>query len=204
MELTDIVFELQEEAPDAPADFFETRFRRAARDFLSRTRVWRDNVLVIGAADTYQYKAYTRSGQKPTEVLVLSYNGKPLERSSRQRIAYLGPSTGKPTRYASLDQNITVHPDPGEDVSEQLEAQVALTLPQDFTSLPDDLYGRFGDAMRSGALGRVLTMPGRPWSAFDVGRMHLSYYAEEVERWQGKAADDGNVGIARRVKYGGY
>lgn len=204
MDLIDIINELQEEVPDAPADFCEVRFRRAARDFLSRTRVWRDNVLVVGADETFTYEAYTRSNKQPTEVLVLSHNGKPLDRSSRQRIAYLGPSTGKPTRYASLDKNITVHPDPGEDVSEQLEAQVVLTLPREFTTVPDELYSRYGDAMRSGALGRLMTMPARPWTAFDVGRMHLSYYAEEIERWQGKAADDGNVGVARRVRYGGY
>ena len=204
MDLIDIVDELREELPDAPAAFCETRFIRAARDFLSRTRVWRENVLVVGGPATDEYLIYTRSSQQPVEVLVLTLDGHPLEKTSRQRLARLAFRSGRPTRYAARDRRITVYPDPGADISNQLEAQVVLTLPRAFTRVPDDLYERYGDAMRAGAIGRLATMPARPWTAYEVGRMHLAYYAEEVERWQAKAADDGNVGVPRRVRYGGY
>mgnify|MGYP006425768585 CR=1 FL=1 len=204
MDLVDIVSDLREEVPDCPAEFCENRFVRAATDFLARTRVWRESAELIGAAATNEYRPLLSSSQKPAEVLTVSYNGSSLKKASRGQLARKSPSQGKPETFAAEQGNITVYPDPGEDVSENMEALLVLSVSRTMTSIPDEVYDQYGEVIRSGALGRLMTMPNRPWSAYEVGRMHLSYYSEEVERWQAKAPDDGNVGVARRVRYGGY
>jgi len=205
MDIQDIVLELRSEVPDAPPEFCEERFIRTARQFFRDTLVWREDAKLVMSSDSQHYLPLAAPGTDVVDVLALQLENSTLRKATRQQIGRLGKREGTPDRfYFTSSGVVVVHPDPATSVARSMTSVLALTPHREMVSLPDDLYDRFGDILLSGAAGRLMVMPKRPWTAFDVGRMHLTRFSEEIERWQAKAPDDGLVGVPRRVAYGGY
>jgi len=200
--------EVRVSIPDSTQLVTRSAFVQAARDFCRRTLAWRERNTVATVAGTPTYVVYT-----PANGVVVDFFAPKLDTD----ITLIKVPTAK---VDSIDMELLTDQDEPSyafltgvqneiqlaaipDAAYTFSFQLALMPAEAATTIDDTLWDRYGDTIVSGALFRLLRMPGKSWSDPQMAEYHRNLYEAAIPEAQSKSADGNMVGVARAVKYGG-
>lgn len=199
-------------APDAPEPVVTKAYLDAARQFFTDTRAWRV------PADRVQRTTSVRPGvgtflvtpeidTESFDLLVVHYDELKLKKTSKGAMAGLSEGNyGVPISFAADRNSFEVAPDPGPGpaVEALLAATMCLRPTREAVELDDDVADRFGEMIEFGAIARLLSQPRQEWTDLNTSVFYRVQFDDYINLWRSKASDDGQVGVRRRVRYGGY
>lgn len=81
------------------------------------------------------------------------------------------------------DDVLHIYPAPTKDVYEGLEVEVVLTPSRDACELDAQFFSKWHDAIISGALSEIHSMPGFPWSSVTRADYRNRKFNEEISRY---------------------
>lgn len=173
--------------PGAEIPLVDASIRKAARDFLRRTTLKREEFAFPTVPGVSQYQLNGLSGQVSSVMWVREEGQEGLlpvatedyRRQNGRRTAWWSPT---PTVLA-------LYPTPEKVVEMRLEA--AVTLPLDATDLPDNLLDTYAEVLASGVLSMMYAMPGKPWTSRDAAVVAGRAYSQEIKTIRGRLRDGG-------------
>lgn len=206
--LVDLITNVMVSAPGVPEPLAIAKYRDAAREFFRRTNAWRLPGAAASAASgsTSEYEIAVPSG---AEVFDISYarvgDDSPLIKQTFEQVQYkLGATASTTPRYFRVAAGrLVIHPDPGEDISDELVVDAILRPSRDATTLPDEQADEFGEIIEHGALGRLLSMPAKQWTDYEGASFYWKLFLSAIDEWSSRGADGGMKNVPRRVRYGG-
>lgn len=171
--------------PGAATDIVLHELKRMAQDFFTRTRAWKvviDSVsLSAGESD-----AEVGTEDRSTEIVRIEaawLGNSPLDVLPISELDSLpgnwNASTGTPTTITQLSPNtIRAYPTPTEDVELYLRISVRPTIRS--AGISSAVFEQFRSAITYGALGKLMLMPGKPWTNPTLGQGYLAQYEQSV------------------------
>lgn len=177
--------------PAAETPIVDSQIRKVLREFMKRTSLVREKFQFPTVPGTDSYRLTPTFGQVSSilEVRLGAEDGTKLHAlPESQRIPM---AAGTPTHwYTLLPHILTLHPAPASSV--QIACSAVITLKQDDTTFPEELFEQHAEAIASGVLATMYGMPGKPWTqpnaAKDAGRM----YASAMRTIRGELRDGGH------------
>ena len=186
MDLSDLHPKVAIEVPGAPTFAVMGAVSDATADFLRRSRAWR---VKFGPLDFLRWKTVYSVRLPPDSMLVepteVKLDGQRL-RSENYWPVGLGEFEVAEGLYGK-----------------ELRGEVALTVTNEATEVPDRLGYEFGDAIVLGALGRLLRIPGTEWTNPQLAMAYVAGYEEAIDRAATRAASGFKQERTRTVRYGG-
>lgn len=178
----------------APEPLVVNAIRNAAIDFCKRSWCWVYNTTPVGiTADTQDYTPTVPSGSKVAQVLYVTYNGKPVEATTRDEEIRSNPdwrnTTGTtPKRYIVNDdgESVALLPIPSATVAagstgivhDGLHFTVALKPTRASEDVPDWLYENYAEDIAKGALARLYAMPKKLWTNANLAAVNHSLFKD--------------------------
>lgn len=199
--------------PDAPEPAVTRAYLEAARQFFTQTRAWRDNdqrlarIESAGRAGVGAFQATIDDETEAFDAIVVRFEGYKLKKVARTDMTGLREgSYGRPAHYCVTKNLIEVTPDPGPGPSSEsrLTALLALRPARSAVELDDDIADRWGEIIEQGAIGRLLMQPRQDWTDYNGAMLYKASFEDHINTWRSRAGDDGQVGVVRTVRYGGY
>ena len=164
----------------------DLHIRRAVRDFLSRTTLWRATIAVPTAIGQSDYPLTpTATDSAVAGVYACTFDGGRMDNISEQRQPLPGVvlQNGQPRAYAEpVRALLRVYPAP--DRIANLNVGVVLTLPLDpsVATVPDFVVEHYRDVVADGILSNLLLIAKKPWSDPQMGLLRRSNYNNAVLR----------------------
>jgi hypothetical protein len=93
-------------------------------------------------------------------------------------------------------------PVPNETKASSTILRVQLKPTQTSTAADDELMSEYRDTIVNGALFRLLRLPSKDWTDFAGAQVYAALFAEGITQAD-RRARNADVGIARKVSYGG-
>lgn len=167
--------------PAAPDPLIDQELRRAASEYFRRTRAWVEwlpSITTDAATRTYGLDipagatvvALERAALDGTPIDILIWRESPTDPEAAAS-GVLG--------IGSRDRmDITIEKTPAD--GQALSVQVSLMPSRTATGLPDHLFEQHADAIRAGALSRLLLLPGQPYSNPAMAAVHRQTYEVEL------------------------
>ena len=127
-------------------------------------------------------------------------------------IAWLDENTSDWRNQEALDANWYVLEDnnilrfvytPSTTIANKYYARVAVKPTLSATAVDDRVLNKYDETLVDGALGRLLAMPRKPWTDYQLAEYHFVQFESEKSSARSKATDEYQTGVARKVKYGG-
>jgi hypothetical protein len=210
--IRDLIGAVKLVAPGVPEPVAVKAYIDAARQFFTDTRAWRTAGDRVRRTTSHKpgVGAFTLTPLPDTEIfdaVVTRYDRQPLKKVSLSSMIGAGPGHyGRPSHFVVTRNLLEVVPDPGPGPSvEAMFTVLSCIRPtRDALELDDDIADRFGEIVENGAISRVLSQPKTEWTDLQLAVYYRSQFEDQVNTWRSKASDDGQVGVARRVRYGGY
>lgn len=208
-----LVPDIRASIPDIPSFVAERQILRAARVFCEETRSWRINfqISVVGSVTTVSLVASLPSGTELVDVISIKNVN--------------GGAPVSPVTYAWLDKNATnwrsesdlnakyyvlnsnnvlrLVPKPSTTTAFLYDARVAVKPLRTATTLNDVLMNKYDEVLIDGALAYLYLMPRKPWTDGALAAVHSARFQASFAGARAAAADEFQVGVARKVRYGG-
>lgn len=191
---------IQPHVPACPSPMIIEMVRQACIDFCESSgylRVNLDAFNTVADDDTYELTApvdtvvcrvlHVRCGDRTLEATTQEV----LEQESN----YWRDKTGQPNRYIQPDQD-TIILNPVPDAVEAVNVFATVRPSQASGGVDDQIFERFKDRITSGALARLMAMPGLPWSNAELSAYHAGIYNGGVS----DAADSAARGLTNAVR----
>jgi hypothetical protein len=175
------------EVPGAPAFAVVGATNEAAADFLRRSRAWR---VAFGPMPFLHWQSVYKIAL-PLDTILAEPTEVRIDGSLLRSENFWGASTDEIEVAEGLYGN-------------QLSGQVAVTLTTSATEVPDQVGYEFADAIASGALSRLLRIPGVEWSNPQLAMTYVAGYEEAIDRAATRVANGFKQSRTRTVRYGGY
>lgn len=159
----------------------EQEVRRAAQEFMRRTRVWTEWLdAEAGSAGNQEYYFDLPQGAIAVRIERATLDGQPLAvESFRARPADWTVTHGTASGMVSADR-ATFYV--GGDVQgRQIQAQVSLAPGERSRGIPDGLFDQYRDHITHGALARLLAMPGQDWTNFALAPTHIAAFERAMD-----------------------
>lgn len=204
--LADFYDLLLPELPGCPTAMVDLHLREVAREFCSSTNVWAASLTPIDTvAGQATYALATPANSQLCRVtsltlandLLWKLEGRDVHSSSALRPQY---QSDEPPFVLNGDLTaITLDTAPTAATVGGLRLEVTLKPTQTATSLPDLLLAQYAEAIRYGALARLMSMGKKPWTDRPLA-------AEYQQQWDTKKnfaayqAQVGNTRATLRVK----
>ncbi|RMD60674.1 hypothetical protein D6833_09345 [Candidatus Parcubacteria bacterium] len=205
--VTDLVSDVLVSAPEAPEPLVTRHYLRAVRTFCRSTGAWRDDLGVLFDGKTSDYAINVPLDSEAFDASMCKVGDRVLGKASREQMLYRYRATasGRPQVYRVSASRLIFAPDPAEDISSNVVVTAWLRPVLSATNVPDALVEEHHDeGFVPGALATLLLTPNAPWRDADMAVYYLRKFDDYVARWRSVAADGGNTGVPRRVRYGGY
>lgn len=168
--LDDLLPLLAPHLPGAPTVTMQLHLAAAAADFCAATHLWRapftEELTTPGIQDYFLF------GDAVVEsVLWVTLDGITLDATDPRLLnKHLLSQTGRPRRYwVHQDRELYLHPIP--DAVYAFSGEFALKPSREASSIPDWLYETWADALVDGAIWRISSIPGKPWTSLDIATM---------------------------------
>ena len=211
--LTTLVPDIQAEIPELPSFIAERQLLRALREFCQETRAWREaaTLSVVENVATLNIAGFLPTNSELIDVITL----KPTD----------GSEEVKPTTYAWLDKNLSDWRDetastakyyvqdgsnvirfvytPDATVTDKYYIRFSVKPTLSATTIDDVLVNKFDQRIIYGALGRLYFIPRKPWTDFNLGQYYTTMFQNSWAEVRAEAVDEFQVGVPRKVKYGG-
>lgn len=172
-------------APGCPSPVMRKELLRAAQRFCRRTLILqRDVPFVQPAFDEDHTFDLSLESLQVIQVLELTVNGRVIsgkqQEALRQRNAYYRQITAPEPRlyYSKREGTVSFYPTPDQDVP--VVAAVACFPSDTYEGLPEELLGQWQDAIVGGALSRLCSAPGQPYTNPEIAQRGAGWYAEGV------------------------
>lgn len=176
MKYTAFVPDVTVQLPADPSSLVvENAIKNAAIELCRSSWVWRE----YAAATTVTAGEPRVDIELPASadlvaVLTVTLDGLLLDPESGDRLDSMYPrwatDTGTPKRFTQTDRSaIILSPVPDATYPDSLVIYYALSPTRIATSLPDWIANEYWESIVSGALARLMTMPGRPWTNKEEG-----------------------------------
>ena len=180
--------------PGAETGLVDAQIRKALREFMRRTTITREtfNFNTVVGADTYQLIPSFGEVSSIIEVRTGPVGGEvshmPLPVIPEEKRCQRDPGPPIAWHTTALDY-LTIYPMPDDLYPFSVIAVV--TLAQNSTDYPDYIQRHHAEAVASGVLSLMYSMPGKPWSqpqaAAAAGRM----FNGEIRTLRGSLRDGG-------------
>lgn len=161
--------------PGIPNATMEFHLAAAAADFLASTHLWReamyDEETLVGVSD------YPLFGSAVVEsVLWITLEGHPLPAVDPRLLdKRIFGQVGRPARYwIHQDRELRFHPTP--DAAYTFSGEFALKPARDAMTIPDWIYETWADAIVDGAMWRITSIPGKPWTSLQLATLHKTHF----------------------------
>ena len=184
----DFLDDVMPEVPGAETNLVEDRIKKAAIEFMDRTRVYQADHPALDSV-AYQGAYDWNTGDTETEVCHVFnvwYEGEKLTPKNGDYLAdkydYWPEEEGTPNHYLlERTDTLTIVPMPIEAVVGAIAAKVALRPTLDATGIPDDLFADHHEAIAAGALFRLLRMQKKPWTNVDLAAAYGQAFTSAVD-----------------------
>lgn len=155
----------------------------AAVEFCSRSLIWDEKQSIIPVTETsFPYVVPTPPHSVLAKVKAVHIDGIPLAPTSLEFLDRLGnweSARGAPTAYLWINNaGLRVYPLPNNTCDMQLT--VAYTPARNATVVEDFLYYVWVDTLVSGALRKLMAMPGQLWSNPEGAAYHTNKFEQGV------------------------
>ena len=167
-------------AADPSAPVTEAAIRNAAIEFCQTAQVWRftqeDASLTAGER---AIELEPDMGADVSRVEAVRHRGVILEpvhqgRWASEEARHQG---GCPLYWTQQDSTqILLLPTPGVSENGTVAIDMVLQPSRAATTIPAWIWVQWGEAITAGAIGRLLLMPAKPWSAPDLAVVHLQRF----------------------------
>lgn len=203
--LQNLVDEVVPFAPGAPEAAALWAYRRAAREFFTRTLAWRKELSFAAIAQAAQTALAPGADLEAFDAVQCWYDARKLVKGTNvQAKRELGvDATTHPPAYFRVDDvnSLVISPAPpavGKTIV--LIANVRPTLTA--ATLDDAMVNKYGEMLERGALAYLLRMPRQPWTQYESAADNDDRFQMDIDKVSVLGVD-GGVGTPRRVKYGG-
>lgn len=186
----DFLAEVQSAAPGCPEPVILTRIAEAAREFCEKAPVWTEELPLIDVvATTHTYVLTpTVTNAKVHDILVVEYDGRGIGPTTEQELADFLPrwrslSGGIIAYLAPARGSVRLVRTPDTDLASGLFVEVSVKPGRNSTGdnqLPNVLFDDWYDAIVSGAISRVCSMPGRTWTNPGLADVHGRQFDDKV------------------------
>ena len=206
MQIHDLIADLRLAAPGAPEPFLIEQYLRSVRRFCRETSAWREEIgVTLVAGTTNEYSPNAPAGAEAYDARSVMLGERSLYKASREQMRRRFSRGSVVQAFRVAAGKLHLAPDPGDDVSSAL-TMVALLRPlRTAQEIPDELVDEHHDeAFLFGAYANILVVPNKEWTDLDLASYYAKRYRAAIDEWRSRGADEGMVGLPRRVKYGGY
>lgn len=166
-----------------PVPMADTELRNAAKEFFERTRAWREWLDPITAEDGIrQYDLSPPTGSIVFRLEAGTKNGSEIAIDgayslSKDPLTYTNTSN---SLVSSDRQTVILLSDPVE--GDVIHLQASLVPSDDATGIPDHLAPHFAEAIVAGALYRIRTLEGQPFTNVNSAAVDLAKFEGHVSR----------------------
>ena len=206
IQMTDWLPFVQAEVHGCPRPMCFDAIRQAVIRFCAETMIWRyecPTISTIVGVNTYQLEIPSYS--QCVSVRSLNFNNRkpPLEERTVEQLYKTDPTwtseTGAARYYAFRSPNVIVL-DRVPDEIVQMVAVVALKPRQSQLEVDELLFEDYRDAITSGALSRLMLMPGKAWYDAANGARHEAVFQDARDKALSRANHGYGTRQAARVK----
>jgi hypothetical protein len=209
--VTTLIPDASVEAADAPEPLIEQKLRDAAIEFCRESFFWQETIRsrpAVAARIDYTLEAPVE-GAQIISILAMRHNGELLVAKAPGELDRHWPDwsvmRGPQARVfvPRAPNRFTLVPQPTVSDGRGLtDIRIALAPTYTAAELPEVLVDGHREAIVSGALYRLLRMPGRAWTNGDLAAVHLQAFDEAVglakaETLSGWSPASATVRIAR-------
>ena len=202
--LSDLVKDVLLYAPGAPEPLVIDKYREAARTFFRDTRIWRVTVSTITGVTTQKYALTLPADTELIDVFEVRFDDRRLDKATQTRMGRYSTTDKVVDRYTLDGDNILLMPDPQTDMTAKFEFVRAAVRPAPgVSSIDTTMIDKYGDIIREGTVGLLLTIPRRDWSDVKLGLSYLQHFRDEIDKWASRGMDGDMWDVPRTVRYGG-
>jgi hypothetical protein len=192
---SDFYNDLVPSLPGVGLPLLEHELRRAAQDFFSGSRAWRIVLDPIGTeAGVFEYQMMADDrGQDVVRIEAAAYLSGGLDVLTLPDVvtrygADWWNASGSPAAVTQLRPGyISLCPTPDAAVADALVLTVSVRPSDTSTGIDDDLAIKFRSALIDGAKGRLMLMPKKPWTDFQLGSVLSARFGDKVDDARSKA-----------------
>lgn len=196
--------------PGCPDTLIENNIRSAVIELCEKAAVYQAELdPVATVAGTYEYDLEPPSQTVVHKIMWVTHKGRDLEPTTTTILEQRKPNwrdaenRGTPEYFMKITQSLFwMVPVPNETLASStiVRAQLKPTLTSNATD--DEVMSDYRDTIVSGALFRLLRMPSKEWTDYAGAQVYGALFQEGIQQAErrGRHAD---VGVARRVSYGG-
>lgn len=200
--LTDNILPFADGAPEAAAVW---AYRRALREFFTKTLAWRTTLSFASIAAEAQTALNPGADLEVFDAAQCWYGeAKLIKGTEPQRNTELGvgATTADPKYFWIKDVNsLVVSPTAAAGTTLKL---LSIVRPTQLAATVDDaILSKYGDMIEFGALAYLLRMAKKPWTDYGAAQANDDKFQFDIDRVT-VLGPDGGVGTPRTVRYGGY
>lgn len=196
--LPDILPHVQE----CPIPVVEHEVRRAAQEFLGKTRAWKLDLAAMSVSSgnpnvTLSFGAETVLAARieaawldgaALEIVPLS------EMSSRFGSGW-NADTGTPTVLVPISpSSVRLYPIPNAAATTGLTATIAAIPNEVATGIQEDIATQYRNTIATGAKARLMLYPGKPWQNPDLAAVNNALFQQEIDTGISAVATAGGSG----------
>lgn len=176
---TDFLPLITPHVPDCPDAVIKTYLPISTADFFARTYLWRDDIDAIYLAPN-QIEYDLDAEAEVEDVLAVVHNGLPLQRTDLRLVPNeRRGETGDPVAYwVQADRTIRVFPTP--ETRAKMTVTAVLKPSRTGTGVEDWIYETWADALVSGAVARLTSIPGKQWTDTGLASLHKSLFEQAI------------------------
>lgn len=176
--------------PGAEPGIVDLHIRRALREFLTRTTVWREVFEFNTVADTPTYQLQPTLG-KVGSVLGVTIDGVPVTSIPEHLRSSVMPAGVAQRWYGLLPEVISFYPVPAGVQAIKVEAAITLPVDGSLRQFPAEVYNEHAEAIAAGVIASMMQMPGKPWTQRDAALTYGRAFGSAIRDTRGKLRDGG-------------
>lgn len=196
--------------PGCPDTLIENNIRAATIELCEKAAVLQAELdSVTTRVGTFEYDLEPPTDTVVHRIMWMIYDGKDLDPISTSLLEQRKPSwrdaanRGTPEYYIKVSQSLFwIVPVPNVTKVGGVILRAQLKPTQASLSADDELMSDYRDTIVNGALYRLLRLPSKEWTDFAGAQVYGALFNEGIIAAD-KRARQADVGIARKVSYGG-
>ena len=196
--------------PGCPDTLIENNIRAAVIELCEKAAVLQAELdPITTVAGAYEYDLEPPSGTVVHKIMWVVHDGKDIEPISTSLLEQRkqnwrdADNRGTPEYYVKTSQSLFwMVPVPNVTKASSTIVRAQLKPTQTSTAADDELMSDYRDTSVNGALFRLLRLPSKDWTDFAGAQVYSSLFNEGITQAD-RRARNADVGIARKVAYGG-
>lgn len=197
IDVSSLAQEVARDCPGLPIPSATREIRRAARDFCSRTWLWKylvEEEYAVEGWPEIEIVDLPQGAEIEAVVSIIDEDDRYL--TPQRNIKGLASKSGTPDVFELLaDNTIYVHPTPDED--RNVDLLLALKPTQDTDTLPDWLERDWLDALIHKAKSVLFLQPGKLWTNPKGAEIALNFYRGDIGRARRQGQKSRSQGTVR-------